>query len=49
MEGYCVPEVRAEFVYIVAAFLLLRPGLDARPVHVRFVVDKVALEQVSSE
>jgi hypothetical protein len=34
---------------LVAGFPHRRPGFEPRSVHVRFVVDKVALEQVFSE
>jgi len=36
-------------MFRVAAFLPLRPEFDAGPVHVGFIVDKVALEQVLPE
>jgi hypothetical protein len=49
MEAYYVPEVRIESLYKVAAFLPRRPGFDPRPVHVRFMVEKVAVGYVFSE
>jgi len=43
--GYVLYEAGTEFVYIVDMRLVCEPG----PVHVRFVVDKMAVGQVSLE
>ena len=35
-----------EFLTIIASLSSRRPGFDSRPIHVRFVIDRVALGQV---
>jgi hypothetical protein len=44
-EQNCIHKLY-EFLTIVASLSPRRPGFDSRPIHVRFVIDRVALGQV---